>query len=275
MAVYADMRAFHRILNVEEIASRADCLYKVKWATLLDTTPYPDTENLKGVLFAMHVGILQTSHACRVCGHDYHTTYRRDRDTWEWSRQGGGRRACQRSRKSLTAGTVLEKVKAKNWLNFFDAYCMWTFDYPRRLLEQETGVRHKQWLQWEKVWHAAVEMDLEHRLNTYALAATPPKSANRMRAIKKPAAASKKRPAASGKVMKHVLKRPSASSGILKRPAKFSPKKQRATPNAVNFYKKYKYVLGVDESHLNKSKPGVGLGRHYPEDARPLLFPCP
>ena len=192
MAVYADMRAFHRILNVEEVTSRADCLYKVKWATLLDTTPYPDTENLKGVLFAMHVGILQTSHACRVCGHDYHTTYRRDRDTWEWSRQGGGRRACQRIRKSLTAGTVLEKVKAKNWLNFFDAYCMWTFGYPTRLLEQETGVRHKQWLQWEKVWHAAVEMDLEHRLNTYALAATPPKSANRMRAIKKPAAASKK-----------------------------------------------------------------------------------
>lgn len=131
-------------------------LYKVKWARLMDTTPYPDTENLKGMFFAMHVGILQTSHACRVCGHDYHITYRRDRDTWEWSRQGSGCRACQRTRKSLTAGTVLEKVQAKNLLNFFDAYCMWTFGYPRRLLEQETGVRHKQWLQWEKVWHVAV-----------------------------------------------------------------------------------------------------------------------
>jgi hypothetical protein len=118
----------------------------------------------------------------------------------------------------------LEHVKAANWLNFFDAFCMWTLDYPRKLMEQEVKVQHQAWLLWEKHWYAAVALDLETRLTSHSLAAAPPKSANRMRTIKKPAASykkpaaakpSKKKPAASKKtVMKHILKRPAASRGI-------------------------------------------------------------
>ena len=228
MAVYQNMADFHATLNVEEIKSRGDFLWKVKWAKIVDTSPHPNTENLKGTLFAMHIGLVPHSHACAACGVEYYLAQRKDRDTWEWRQQGDACRECFGTRRSVTTGTVLEHVKAANWLNFFDAFCMWTLDYPRKLMEQEVKVQHQAWLLWEKHWYAAVALDLETRLTSHSLAAAPPNSANRMRTIKKPAASykkpaaakpSKKKPAASKKtVMKHILKRPAASRGIMKRP---------------------------------------------------------
>lgn len=228
MAVYQNMADFHATLNVEEIKSRGDFLWKVKWAKIVDTSPHPNTENLKGTLFAMHISLVPHSHACAACGVEYYLAQRKDRDTWEWRQQGDACRECFGTRRSVTTGTVLEHVKAANWLNFFDAFCMWTLDYPRKLMEQEVKVQHQAWLLWEKHWYAAVALDLETRLTSHSLAAAPPNSANRMRTIKKPAASykkpaaskpSKKKPAASKKtVMKHILKRPAASRGIMKRP---------------------------------------------------------
>ena len=274
MAVYRNMADFHAKLDVEKIKCRGDFLWKVKWAKIEDTTPHRNTENLKGMLFAMHIGLLPDSYSCEACGREYYLSYRNDSDTWQWRQQDGACPQCTGTRRSLTRGTVLEQVRAANWLNFFDAYCMWTLDYPRKLMEQEIKVQHQAWLLWEKRWYAAVALDLETRLTSHSLAATPPKSANQVRAMKKPAAsykkpagsqkkpagakACKKKPAASKKtVMKHIRKRPAASCGVLKRPAKFVARKQRATPDPMNFYKKYKYVIEIDESHLNKSKPGA------------------
>ena len=130
---------------------------------------------------------------------------------------------------------------------------------------------------WEGIWQGAVAEDLKTRLEEYALTNAPPTRANASRICKKPAL---KRPAArdgrkvlrrpSGsmqrvkkpaaamqKVRKAGLKRPAASQGMLKRPAAFNARRQAARPNAGNFYKKYHYVIEVDESHLNKSKPGA------------------
>ena len=258
------MADFHAKLDVEDIKCRGDFLWKVKWAKIEDTTPYPNTENLKGLLFAMHIGLLPESYACAACGREYSLFYRKDSDTWQWRQRDCGCSQCADSRRSLTRGTVLEQVRAGNWLKFFDAYCMWTLDYPRKLMEQEIKVQHQAWLLWEKTWYAAVALDLETRLISHSLAATPPKSANRVRGVKKPAA-SYKRPAAPFKkpaAAKTAKKKPAASKKkvmkhILKRPAKFSAMKQRATSNPTTFYSKYKYVIEVDESHLNKSKPGA------------------
>ena len=41
-------------------------------------------------------------------------------------------------------------------------------------MEQEVKVQHQAWLLWEKQWYAAVTHDLETRLTSYSLAATPP-----------------------------------------------------------------------------------------------------
>jgi hypothetical protein len=80
---------------------------------------------------------------------------------------------------------VLEGVYGKNWLNFFDAFCMWTFDCPPALIQREVGVDHKRLLQWEKVWHEGVEADLQTRLASSNIAAVPPQSANRTRGVKR------------------------------------------------------------------------------------------
>ena len=56
------MADFHAKLDVEDIKCRGDFLWTVKWAKIEDTTPYPNTENLKGLLFAMHIGLLPESY---------------------------------------------------------------------------------------------------------------------------------------------------------------------------------------------------------------------
>lgn len=265
MSVYRDVRAFQTALDVSSMTCRADFLYMVKWAKVEDTQPYPNTDSLKAMVFAMHIGLLPESHQCQTCRRAFRLSYRQDSGMWEWSQQSGQCAACRRTRRSLTAGTVLEKIRSKNWLHFFDATCMWTLDYPMKIIERETGVHKNQLLEWEQVWHAAIELDLKVRLRSFALTAVAPQSANRVRlskkpAMKKPGTAMKghvKRPAASKGVIKHHLKRPSASKGIIKRPAKFLAKKQKATPNPMSFYKNYKYVIECDESHLNQSKPGA------------------
>ena len=59
-----------------------------------------------------------------------------------------------------------------------------------------------------------------------------------------------------------ATQKPSARSktyGAWKRPAgnnKFEPHSQKKTPNATSFYKKYNYVVEVDESHLNQLRSG-------------------
>jgi hypothetical protein len=40
------------------------------------------------------------------------------------------------------------------------------------------------------------------------------------------------------------------------RGSQFIAMKQAKTPNAARFYCKYKYVIEIDESHLNRAKPG-------------------
>lgn len=153
MAVYCDVRAFQTPLDVSSVTSRADFLYMVKWAKVEDTKPYPNTDSLKAMVFAMRIGPLPESHQCRRA---FRLSYRQDRAVWEWSQQSEQCAVCRRARRSLTAGTILEKIRSKNWLRFFDAACMWTLDYPTKIIERETGVHKNQLLEWEQLWHAAV-----------------------------------------------------------------------------------------------------------------------
>ena len=149
----------------------------------------------------------------------------------------------------MTSNTVFEGVKSKNLLNFLDCLCMWSFDYPAWIIAREAGVAQHRFAEWEKVFHQAVEADLAHLGDSFSITSLPPKSANKVRKVstkmKKPSGAKailgKRRPAS---------KRPAASQ-------KFNPKKQRKTKNPMNFYKKYKYVVEIDESHLNKQRSGA------------------
>ena len=245
MAVYADVAAFQRALKNEEIYTRSQFLYRVKWATIQNTGHYPNKENLKALLFAMYAGLLPVQHVCETCHQHFFLRYRSDRCMWEWHQDKLAYAECEKHTKSLAKGTVLEGVYGKNWLNFFDAFCMWTFDCPPALIQREVGVDHKRLLQWEKVWHEGVEADLQTRLASSNIAAVPPQSANRTRGVKRPAAAKK------------GVKRPAGMKGF-KRPAaaKFNAMKQKKTANGARFCARYRHVIEVDESHLNKAKAG-------------------
>ena len=267
MAIFDSVKDFQKKVDVVNIKSRADFLYYVKWAKFRDCWPYPDNDQMRAMLFAMNAGLLPREHVCDVCGQPFKLSFRSDTETWEWSQESRGCDSCFRKRQSLTRGTVLKNIRAKNWLHFFDSLCMWTFDYPAKIIQQETGVHHKQLLEWEKTWHLAVDHDLSTRLKSFELAATAPKSANTMRNIKRPSASFAGR---QKKVHQQSLKRPSSTAQSpakrpssqrkpnLKRPSatKFKAKKQAKTPEAAKFYSKFKYVIEADESHLNKSKPG-------------------
>lgn len=201
----------------------------------------------------MHADLLPVEHVCEACRRNLQLRYRSDRCTREWHQ---GKRACMECKgktKPVTAGTVLE---GENWLNFLGAFCMWTFGYPPSLIQREVGVDHKRLLQWEQVWHEGVEADLQTRLASSTIAAAPPQSANRTRGVKRLAAASKQQ-SHKKVVQKKIQKRP-ASMKNLKRPAaaNFSPKKQSKTPDSARFFSRYKYVIEVGESHLNKAKAG-------------------
>ena len=68
MSVYGDVRAFQTALDVSSMTSRFDFLYMVKWAKVEDTQPYPNTDSLKAMVFAMHIGLLPESINARPAG---------------------------------------------------------------------------------------------------------------------------------------------------------------------------------------------------------------
>lgn len=260
MATYKNMADFQKKFSLSCIRSRTDFLHSIKWASLQSTDPYPDHPSLKGILFAMHSNLLPEEYTCKTCGGSFHLRcrLRADRQSWDWTSHSRACDDCARTSQSLTSGTVLQGIKAKNFLNFFDCLCMWSFDYPSWIITREAGVWHQQLNQWEEVFHQAVNADLWHYATSFSLTSTPLKSANHVRKIKKTVmkkhSATIKRPSASSST---VMKKP---SGACKRPAgnkRFKPHSQKKTPDAMSFYKKYKYVVEVDESHLNKLRSGA------------------
>ena len=146
MATYKNMADFQKKLSLRCIRSRTDFLQSVKWASLQSTDPYPDNSSLKGILLAMHSKLLSEEYTCETCGGAFHLRLRlgADRQSWDWISRSRACDDCAGTSRSLTSGTVLEGVKTKNFLNFFDCLCMWSFDYPSWIIVREAGVWHQQ-----------------------------------------------------------------------------------------------------------------------------------
>ena len=236
MAVYADVAAFQRALKNEEIYARSQFLYRVKWATIQNTGHYPNKENLKALLFAMYAGLLPVQHVCETCHQHFFLRYRSDRCMWEWHQDKLTYAECEKHTKSLAKGTVLEGVYGKNWLNFFDAFCMWTFDCPPALIQREVGVDHKRLLQWEKFGMKVWKLICKH---VWPLRISQPSRPSLPTGLAESSAAAGKK----------GVKRPAGA-------AKFNAMKQKKTANGARFCARYRHVIEVDESHLNKAKAG-------------------
>ena len=266
MATYKSMEDFQKKFCLTRIQSRTAFLHHVKWASLERTDPYPNHTSLKGILFAMHADLLPQDYTCEVCAGSFRLRLRlgQDRQSWDWVSRKKSCDQCTNTSRSLTSGTTLQGVKAKHFLTFFDCMCMWSFDYPSWIIIREAGIWHQQLNQWEEVFHQAVKADLWHHATSYSITSTSLKSANQIRKLPPKKVLSKK---PARQVWKTAMKKQHAikklSSKVhapCKRPAtcsKFHPRSQKKVPDAMSFYKKYKYVVGVDESHLNKLRSGA------------------
>ena len=62
-----DLTAFRRSLSKCSFDCRSEFLEKVKFAVVEDTSPYPDLQSLRAVIFAQHFGLMQESKFCEEC----------------------------------------------------------------------------------------------------------------------------------------------------------------------------------------------------------------
>lgn len=132
------------LVSGPDICSRKRFLVSREVATIQDTGDYPNADNLKALVFAMHAGLLPEEHVCATCHQPLKLKCRSDRTSWEWVQKSRACLECERTNKSVVTGMVLQSVYGKNWLHVCDAFCMWTFDNPPKLIQTETGVHHKQ-----------------------------------------------------------------------------------------------------------------------------------
>ena len=104
----------------------------------------------------MHADLLPQDYTCEVCAGSFRLRLRlgQDRQSWDWVSTKKSCHQCTNTSRSLTSGTILQGVKAKHFLTFFDCMCMWSFDYPSWIIIREAGISiwHQQLNQWEEVF---------------------------------------------------------------------------------------------------------------------------
>eukprot|EP00959_Pyramimonas_sp_CCMP1952_P058110 1213125-Pyramimonas_sp.AAC.1 len=50
---------------------------------------------------------------------------------------------AEESHKSITAGSILQGVQESSWEQFSDVMAMWVMEYPRQLMQRESGVTYQ------------------------------------------------------------------------------------------------------------------------------------
>ena len=177
-----------------------------------------------------------------VCAGSFRLRLRlgQDRQSWDWVSTKKSCHQCTNTSRSLTSGTILQGVKAKHFLTFFDCMCMWSFDYPSWIIIREAGISiwHQQLNQWEEVFHQAVKADLWHHATSYSITSTSLKSANQVRKLPPKKVLSKK---PARQVRKTAMKKQHAIKTLSSKV--HAPCKRPATCSKFNHKSSWCYVL--------------------------------
>ena len=56
----------------------------------------------------------------------------------------------------MTAGSILQGVQGSSWEQFFDVMVMWVMDYPRQLMQRESGVTYQTLDRWVLLFQGKV-----------------------------------------------------------------------------------------------------------------------
>ena len=128
--VFDNVRAFKQALRVATFDTREEYLKIIKFGTIKETKPYPESPTTAVIIFAQHFGLVETKHYCAYCGAEFDMKTKKGGDReirWSWRgpRYGWGCSECDESEVSMVKGTILEKVKTSSWIDFFDVLVMW------------------------------------------------------------------------------------------------------------------------------------------------------
>jgi hypothetical protein len=260
MAAYKNLADFNQKVTMDGIKTRADFLYKVKYATIADTSPYPDHPSLKALLFSGIGGLVCLQKSCYECDSMFTPFYRKPTGGWVWRQRSQECAWCGDKMVSIVKGTIFQGMPLKNMMSFLDVLTMWSFDYTKLLMVRESKCCHSEVENWVAVFQKAVMRDLMNNNDVLNLSKIPGNAAiadqqrRKSLAIKqsnKRKASNKGRSAAAKQEAAKKQKPKTATKAMKAVPVPVKPDKHNQT-----FYKRYKYVIQLDEAHLNKRKPG-------------------
>jgi hypothetical protein len=238
MARYKDLTHYRSELEKTEIQTRTDYLMAVKHAHIEDTSPLPNMPSLRALIFAQVLGLAQSVVTCSRCGEMFEPAYKRTRKRWLWRQQKkNGCCECENTQQSMTLGTALAGLPTRLWLQYFDVMVMWVFDYPRLIMLREAKpLAHSTLDGWISFFQRKAAIYAQASLSS--LGFWPNKKSKLPKQQKKKTDKKKGRNA-----------RVKAKAAQLR-------KKAGARPLTKADLAKFKWIVQVDEAHLNKKKPG-------------------
>ena len=263
MATFSSLAEYRRAVADMRIVNRETFLKTVVHSRIMEPeSPYIDEPTSRAICFCQHYGLVKTSYRCGDCAEEWGLYVSRAKGRpakWYWRgpRHDAGCASCNSQKVSMTMGTVFHGVPSTLWLKLLDAMVMWCFEYPQDIIMKELnlGSHHtatKRLRRFQKVAVAYMQdkivfSDIHKEL------------------YKKPAGCNanlQKKPAGAlspDSKIRPKSKKPTSNSPVLRRPAavkKFALKKKPAA-STLPAARTNKIVVQMDESFLNKSKPGA------------------
>ncbi|CAE8610168.1 unnamed protein product [Polarella glacialis] len=233
----------NKLANVK-IETREDFLYNVKHARIKNTQPYPDVPSLLALIFAQVIGMVNTTKVCAACNCHFLPKFKRSQ--WLW-RSRTNCSECQDGSFAICSNTALDGAQTQMWVEFLDVKVMWVFDYPRLIILRESRRSHQTIDPWISYFQQVATFWITSYMSTHGLL----DKACRRGATK----VNKKR-----KNQKKKGKNAKTKAAAMKRRQPIKPIKHQR-PLIQKQLDKFKLVVQVDESYLNKKKPGK-LSKH-------------
>lgn len=150
---YNDMASFRAAMQEVSIASRAELLNTVIYATIKNPgCGLADGPTLRSAAAMQEWGLLRGGHACSVCGTEFRLGTKGGRIAWIGPK-GSHECVCWDTSASLSCDTDLAAgLRQEHFPCFLDFLGMWLIGFPRRVAFAEmraTGVSPKYVIEWQ------------------------------------------------------------------------------------------------------------------------------
>ncbi|CAK0872033.1 unnamed protein product [Prorocentrum cordatum] len=253
MAVYKDWADFQATVKEIKGRARSEFLEKVKFASVENASPLPNTEARRAFAFAQTVGLAPKEYNCPTCEHPYTIEHNAESDRagrlrWIGPRYSDGCWACNGDKVTASNFSFFQNTRMYHWMDKLDCLVMWLADYRHKTIVMElSNVNHQSVDSW-------ISKFRETAGDWYD--AVSPQASKKLFADKGPNKVAK--PSASRPAAMKTAPKSSKKTATKRAPAKSTKAKKPVGRKFAKQVKKTinKRVLIADESFLNKRKPG-------------------